>query len=189
MERHLRVPFLQAMNKIIKLLYIIKMKKLQVTIFAIFSLLPMTSFASGATRHLEQIIADYLVWIVILIVPVAVIYIFWKVHILPEIYAEKVHHPQIKLIQVICIMSIIFGGILWPLAWILAYSKPVLHKMAYGTDKSDEYYLDPESEHAGKPMTLAVVDDEITNLKEKLSGLEEKRQRVLDQNPKPVVGP
>jgi hypothetical protein len=164
------------------------MKKIQFIILTIFSLLPMTSFASGATRHLEQIIADYMVWVVILFVPVAVIYIFWKIHILPEIYAEKVHHPQTKLIQVICIMSIIFGGILWPLAWILAYSKPVLHKMAYGTDKSDDYYLDLESEHAGKPLTLAVVDDEITNLKEKLSGLEEKRQRVLDHNPKQVMG-
>jgi Protein of unknown function (DUF3302) len=188
MERHLWVPFLLVINKTIKLLYIIKMKKTHVAIFLLLSLLPMTSFASGASRHLEQIIADYLVWVVILIVPVAVIYIFWKVHILPEIYAEKVHHPQTKLIQVICIMSIIFGGILWPLAWILAYSKPVLHKMAYGTDKSDEYYSDPESEHAGKPLTLAVVDDEITNLKEKLSGLEEKRQRVLDQNPNQMVG-
>ena len=169
-------------------MYSNEMKKIQVAIFTLFSLLPMSCFASGASRHLEQIIADYLVWVVILIVPVAVIYIFWKVHILPEIYAEKVHHPQTKLIQVICIMSIIFGGILWPLAWILAYSKPVLHKMAYGTDKSDEYYSNPESEHAGKPLTLAVVDDEITHLKEKLHGLEEKRQRVLNQNPNQVAG-
>lgn len=150
--------------------------------------LPFGAYASGATRHFEQILADYLVWVVILVVPFAVIYIFWKIHILPELYAEKVHHPQTKLIQVICIMSIIFGGILWPLAWILAYSKPVLHKMAYGTDKSDEYYSDPESDHAGKLLTLAVVDDEITNLKEKLSGLEEKRQRVLGQNSNQVVG-
>ena len=149
---------------------------------------PLSAYASGATRHFEQILADYLVWVVILVVPIAVIYIFWKIHILPELYAEKIHHPQTKLIQVICIMSIIFGGILWPLAWILAYSKPVLHKMAYGTDKSDKYYSDPESDHAGKPLTLAVVDDEITNLKEKLSGLEEKRQRVLDQNSNQVIG-
>ena len=27
-----------------------------------------------------------------------------------------------------------FGGLLWPLAWIWAYSKPVMHKLAYGTD-------------------------------------------------------
>jgi hypothetical protein len=85
-------------------------------------------------------------------------------------------------------MSIVFGGILWPLAWVLAYSKPVLHKMAYGTDKSDEFYSDPGTEHAGKPLTLAVVDDEITNLKEKLHRLEGKRQRVLDQTPNQVAG-
>jgi hypothetical protein len=164
------------------------MRNLKLHLAFLFLCLPFSAHASGATRHFEQILADYLVWVVILIVPVAVIYIFWKIHILPELYAEKVHHPQTKLIQVICIMSIIFGGILWPLAWILAYSKPVLHKMAYGTDKSDEYYADPESDHAGKPLTLAVVDDEITNLKEKLSGLEEKRQRVLGQNSNQVIG-
>jgi len=169
-------------------MYITKMLKIRHYLATLIYCLPVSVYAAGATRHLEQIIADYLVWVVILIVPFAVIYIFWKVHILPEIYAEKVHHPQTKLIQVICIMSIIFGGILWPLAWILAYSKPVLHKMAYGTDKSDEFYSEPGNKHAGKPLTLAVVDDEITNLKEKLHGLEEKRQRVLDQNPNQVAG-
>jgi CBS domain containing-hemolysin-like protein len=25
---------------------------------------------------------------------------------------------------------------LWPLAWLWAYSKPVLHQLAYGTDKA-----------------------------------------------------
>jgi hypothetical protein len=28
----------------------------------------------------------------------------------------------------------VFGGLLWPLAWLWAYSKPVFYKMAYGTD-------------------------------------------------------
>ena len=99
-------------------------------------------FASGATRHFEQILADYLVWVVILAVPVVVIYLFWKIHILPELYAEKIYHPQTKLIKVLCLLSIVFGGLLWPLAWILA--------------------------------------DEISNLKEKLEGLEEKKRHILD---------
>ena len=30
----------------------------------------------------------------------------------------------------------LFGGLLWPIAWIWAYSKPVMYKMAYGTDKA-----------------------------------------------------
>jgi len=158
------------------------MKNIRKFIIFFISLLPISAFA--ATKHLEQIIADYMVWLVIIVVPFAVIYIFWKIHILPEIYAEKVHHPQTKLIQVICIMSIIFGGILWPLAWILAYSKPVLHKMAYGTDKSDEYFLDPEGHHAEKPINLSIVDDEISSLKEKLEGLEQRRKKVLDSQNK-----
>ena len=158
------------------------MKIIRKFIIFFISLLPISAFA--ATKHLEQIIADYMVWLVIIVVPFAVIYIFWKIHILPEIYAEKVHHPQTKLIQVICIMSIIFGGILWPLAWILAYSKPVLHKMAYGTDKSDEYFLDPEGHHAEKPINLSIVDDEISSLKEKLEGLEQRRKKVLDSQNK-----
>jgi CBS domain containing-hemolysin-like protein len=164
------------------------MRKPKYIIFFIFNLLPLTCFASGATRHLEQIIADYLVWVVILIVPIAVVYIFWKIHILPEQYAEKIHHPQTKLIKVICLMSIVFGGLLWPLAWILAYSKPVLHKMAYGTDKSDEYYTDGETKHADKPLNLSIVEDEISNLKEKLDGLEAKRQKVLEQAKSKVMG-
>jgi hypothetical protein len=169
-------------------MYISQMLKIRYLLAPLICGLPFSVYAAGATRHFEQILADYMVWLVILIVPVAAIYIFWKVHILPEIYAEKVHHPQAKLIQVICLMSIVFGGILWPLAWILAYSKPVLHKMAYGTDKSDEYYLDPESEHADKPLSLAKIDNEITNLKEKLYGLEARREKVLDQNPNQVGG-
>jgi len=31
-------------------------------------------------------------------------------------------------------LSLVFGGLLWPIAWIWAYTKPVLHKLAYGTD-------------------------------------------------------
>jgi len=30
----------------------------------------------------------------------------------------------------------VFGGLLGPLAWIWAYTKPVMHKLAYGTDKA-----------------------------------------------------
>ena len=63
-------------------------------------------------------------------------------HILPEKIAHKRHHPQQEAIQVLCLLSLVFGGLLWPLAWLWAYSKPVLHKMAYGTDKHDDYYAE-----------------------------------------------
>ncbi len=88
------------------------MKNIRKFIIFFISLLPISAFA--ATKHLEQIIADYMVWLVIIVVPFAVIYIFWKIHILPEIYAEKVHHPQTKLIQVICTCRL----------YLVAYSGP-----------------------------------------------------------------
>jgi CBS domain containing-hemolysin-like protein len=57
------------------------------------------------------------------------------VHVLPEKIAEKRNHPQAEAIKTLCILSLFFGGILWPLAWLWTYSKPVFYKMAYGTDK------------------------------------------------------
>ena len=47
---------------------------------------------------------------------------------------EKKKHPQTRAIQCLCLLSLFFGGLLWPIAWLWAYTKPVLHKMAYGTD-------------------------------------------------------
>jgi CBS domain containing-hemolysin-like protein len=79
-------------------------------------------------------IADVLSWVVLIIAPAIAIIVFWLVHILPEKIAEKRHHPQAQAIQTLCLLSLAFGGILWPLAWLWAYSKPVLYKMAYGTD-------------------------------------------------------
>lgn len=79
--------------------------------------------------------ADIITWAVLIIAPIIGIVVFWLVHILPEKIAEKKQHPQAKAIQVLCLLSLVFGGMLWPLAWLWAYSKPVLYKLAYGTDK------------------------------------------------------
>jgi CBS domain containing-hemolysin-like protein len=78
--------------------------------------------------------ADVLSWIVIVLVPIVGIITFWLVHILPEKIAEKKKHPQAKAIQVLCLLSLVFGGLLWPIAWLWAYTKPVMYKLAYGTD-------------------------------------------------------
>ena len=79
--------------------------------------------------------ADILTWIVLIVAPIVAITVFLLIHILPEKIAEKRQHPQAGAIQCLCLMSLVFGGLLWPLAWLWAYSKPVLYKMAYGTDK------------------------------------------------------
>jgi len=78
--------------------------------------------------------ANFLSWVVLVIVPVVGLAVFWLVHILPEKIAEKKKHPQAQAIQTLCLLSLCFGGMLWPIAWLWAYTKPVLYKMAYGTD-------------------------------------------------------
>ncbi len=79
-------------------------------------------------------VADVLSWIVLFLAPIVAIGVFLMVHILPEKIAEKRKHPQLSAIKTLCILSLFFGGMLWPIAWLWAYSKPVLHKLAYGTD-------------------------------------------------------
>lgn len=112
-------------------------------------------------------VANALAWIVLFIAPVVAIAVFWMVHILPEKIAEKRKHPQAKAIQTLCLLSLVFGGLLWPLAWLWAYSKPVLHKMAYGTDVGDHEPPAPPSVSEDPPAqrpsaeAAAARDEEI----------------------------
>lgn len=106
-----------------------------------FFLLISGSPASASKFHGETLdkIANGITWVVLIIAPIIGITVFWLVHILPEKIAEKKGHPQAKAIQCLCLLSLVFGGLLWPIAWLWAYTKPTLHKMAYGTDVSDEH--------------------------------------------------
>ena len=79
-------------------------------------------------------LAGYIAIFVLFFVPALLIYVFWMIHILPEKIAERRGHPQAEAIKTLCLLSLVFGGLLWPFAWLWAYSKPVFHKMAYGTD-------------------------------------------------------
>ena len=114
--------------------------------------------------------ATYLAIFIIIIVPIGGIALFWLVHILPEKIAEKNHHPQAHAIKTLCLLSLVFGGMLWPLAWLWAYTKPVLYKMAYGRDKSDDYY----GKTAGAETTpeLPSLQDELGHLRHELEVLE-----------------
>ena len=105
------------------------------------------SFLSGEALDTA---ADVIAWIALIVVPVALISVFWLVHILPEKIAEKRRHPQLAAIKTLCLLSLLFGGLLWPLAWLWAYTKPVLHKLAYGTDQDD---------HASHGEPLTPLDD------------------------------
>jgi CBS domain containing-hemolysin-like protein len=85
--------------------------------------------------ELVDAIAGYLAIFVIIFVPALLIYLFWIIHIMPEKIAERRGHPQADAIKTLCLLSLVFGGLLWPIAWLWAYSKPVFYKMAYGTDR------------------------------------------------------
>ncbi len=112
--------------------------------------------------------ADWLALFVIFIVPCVVIVLFWIVHVLPEKIAHKRHHPQRDAITTLCLLSLVFGGLLWPLAWIWAYTRPVGYRVAYGTDKHEDYY----HEMAEKRRAGELVDDEIVHLRADLAAME-----------------
>ena len=100
------------------------------------ALLALPSHAHASFLHGETLdtVAGAIAWFAFILVPPVLIGAFLLVHILPEKVAEKRHHPQLGAIKCLCLLSLCFGGLLWPLAWLWAYSKPVFHKMAYGTD-------------------------------------------------------
>jgi CBS domain containing-hemolysin-like protein len=98
------------------------------------ALLPQSAHASFLHGDTLDSLANGIAWVAIVIAPIIGIVVFWLVHILPEKIAHKKMHPQTRAIQCLCLLSLCFGGLLWPLAWLWAYSKPVMYKLAYGTD-------------------------------------------------------
>ena len=133
---------------------------------ALLMLLPPPANASIFKGEALDTAADVLAWVVLIIAPIIGIAAFWLVHILPEKIAEKKKHPQTKAIQVLCLLSLAFGGLLWPLAWLWAYTKPVLHKMAYGTDVMEE--LEHEKQEIEK------TENEVDQLRRRITELEDK---------------
>jgi CBS domain containing-hemolysin-like protein len=114
--------------------------------------------------------ADWLALVVIFVVPCVVIVLFWIVHVLPEKIAHKRHHPQRDAIQTLCLLSLVFGGLLWPIAWLWAFTKPVGYRAAYGTDKHEDYY----HEMAEKHRAGGLVREEVFHLREDLEAMEAK---------------
>lgn len=114
--------------------------------------------------------ADWLALFVIFVVPCVVIVLFWIVHVLPEKIAHKRHHPQRDAIQTLCLLSLVFGGLLWPIAWLWAFTKPVGYRVAYGTDKHEDYFHEMAEKHRAGEL----VDEEIVHLREDLDAMEAK---------------
>jgi CBS domain containing-hemolysin-like protein len=123
------------------------------------------SFLSGDAL---DTMADILAVVVLILVPALVIVLFWIVHVLPEKIAHKRHHPQTAGITTLCLLSLVFGGLLWPLAWLWAYTKPVAYRVAYGTDKHDDFFEEMAGKHREGKLALA----EAFHLREELESME-----------------
>ncbi len=113
-----------------------RFKLTAILFFLIIFISPQSLEAHGSGEAMDNV-ADAMSWVALILGPVIAITVFLLVHVMPEKIAEKRNHPQAQAIKILCLLSLVFGGLLWPLAWLWAYSKPVLYKMAYGTDKGD----------------------------------------------------
>lgn len=132
-------------------------------IFSVITLLtlwmaPCAHAFAGTTQQMDAL-ADVIAIIVILIVPIGLIVVFWKLHVLPEKIAEKRHHPHADSIKVLCLLSLFVGGLLWPLAWLWAYTKPVGYKLAYGTDKNDTYFIEAGEKLSNNELTQEEIEE------------------------------
>ena len=131
-------------------------------------LLPATAYAGHGSSETMDMVANILAWLVLIVAPVIGIAVFLLIHIIPEKVAEKKHHPQLDAIKTLCLLSLFFGGMLWPLAWLWAYSKPVMYKIAYGTDKAVH-----GDEGPATPIESATVEtEELRQLRQRLAELE-----------------
>ena len=129
--------------------------------------LPSLARASFLPPEMMDTMATYIAWFVVIVVPIGAIVLFWMVHVLPEKIAHKRHHPQRDAIHTLCLLSLVFGGLLWPIAWLWAYTKPVAYKLAYGTEKHDDYY----HELGAKAQAGELLEHELAHLREELDAM------------------
>ncbi len=143
-------------------------------------LAPLAAHASFLSGDALDTVANWMSWFVIFFVPFVAIGVFLFIHVLPEKIAENRHHPHKDSIKVLCILSLFFGGMLWPFAWLWAYTRPVGYRAIYGTDKHEDYYLEQgELAREGK-----LPSEEVAHLRDELAAMDAKgplppRLRVL----------
>jgi CBS domain containing-hemolysin-like protein len=131
---------------------------------ALAALVTAPASASFLPPAMMDTAAMGLAWFVIIVMPIGGIVLFWIVHVLPEKIAHKRHHPQRDAIHTLCLLSLLFGGLLWPLAWLWAYTKPVAYRGAYGTEKHDDYY----HELGQKAQAGELLEQELAHLRDEL---------------------
>jgi len=128
---------------------------------------PSLAYASFLPPEMMDTMAKYVAWFVVIFVPIGAIVLFWMLHVLPEKIAHKRHHPQRDAIHTLCLLSLFFGGLLWPIAWLWAFTKPIGYRAAYGTDKHDDYF----HKQGAKAQAGELLDYELAHLREELDAM------------------
>jgi CBS domain containing-hemolysin-like protein len=105
-------------------------------------LAPAAARASFLSGEALDTAANVLSWFILIVMPLVAIGLFLFVHVLPEVIAERRQHPHKDSIKVLCILSLFFGGMLWPFAWLWAYTRPMGYRAIYGTEKHHDYYVE-----------------------------------------------
>lgn len=125
------------------------MKKTFFTPFLLALMLsPALVRASFLPPDLIDDFANIVSWVVLIVMPIGFIAAFWYVHVLPDTIAKRREHPQRDAIHALCILSLFVGGLLWPFAFLWAYTRPTMYKLAYGTDK----YVPLKPEYPEEPV-------------------------------------
>ena len=102
------------------------------------------------TGALADTVADWMSVFILLVMPPAAIYLFWILHILPEKAAKKRNHPQKDAIHMLCLLSLVFGGLLWPIAMLWAYVRPMGMRVAL---------VEAEHLHATEPPKVQTIEE------------------------------
>jgi len=128
------------------------------------ALLPASAHASFLSGDTLDSVASAMAWFIVFVVPVAAVGIFLVIHVIPEKIAERNHHPQQAAIKTLCFLSLVFGGLLWPLAWLWAFTRPVGFRMAYGTERHENYFL----EMGEKARNGELTENELDHLRDEV---------------------
>ena len=102
-----------------------------------------------ASGSFEDNMANFMSWVVLIVMPIGGIYLFWMAHIYPEKVAEKNNHPQLEAIKTMCLLSLFVGGLLWPFALIWANynyadKKKEVDNIINSADESEEKIMKAE---------------------------------------------
>ncbi|HEY5850884.1 MAG TPA: DUF3302 domain-containing protein [Lysobacter sp.] len=147
----------------------------------------MTSGRALASGGLEDAIADVMVWVVIVFAPILAVTLFWVVHVWPERVAHARHHPQKDAIQALCLLSLVFGGLLWPLAMLWAYMKPLRFRLegGGGVVEPDAHPADtppdPHFDEAGDAQA-ARVDEGLIVLRQRVALLQGRLDALVERD-------